>query len=431
VETGVTAILLIGLPVLFALGVPIAFGLGLATTFALLYGGSVPLIVVAQRVFTSLDSFPIMAVLLFMLAGSIMDEGGMARRIINFASALLGQFRASLAMIAVGATMLISGVSGSGTADTAAVGSVMIPAMMKRGYEPRFVTAIQAAAGALGPIIPPSIIMVVLGSVTNTSIGQLFIGGIIPGIIIGGFLMLVCYLHARRGGAAYEATERFSWGRVWTSFWQAIPGLGMAVLILGGILTGVFTATESAVMGVVYGFAVGLWVYRELRVNRIPRMLVEAACRSAIILIIIATAGLFGWLVANLQIPTVVARFLQDHSANWIVFMILVNALLLLLGMFMESIAVIIILMPILYPVAQSFGIDLLHFGVVVSVNLAIGLVTPPYGATLFVACSIAKMTIREVTPALLPSIVVMIIVQALITFIPPLTTWLPRLFIP
>jgi C4-dicarboxylate transporter DctM subunit len=422
VETGVTAILLIGLPVLFALGVPIAFGLGLATTFALLYGGSVPLIVVAQRVFTSLDSFPIMAVLLFMLAGSIMDEGGMARRIINFASALLGQFRASLAMIAVGATMLISGVSGSGTADTAAVGSVMIPAMMKRGYEPRFVTAIQAAAGALGPIIPPSIIMVVLGSVTNTSIGQLFIGG---------FLMLVCYVHARRGGAAYEATERFSWGRVWTTFWQAIPGLGMAVLILGGILTGIFTATESAVMGVVYGFAVGLWVYRELRVSRIPRMLVEAACRSAIILIIIATAGLFGWLVANLQIPTVVARFLQDHSTNWILFMILVNALLLLLGMFMESIAVIIILMPILYPVAQSFGLDLLHFGVVVSVNLAIGLVTPPYGATLFVACSIAKMTIREVTPALLPSLFVMIMVQALITFIPPLTTWLPRLFIP
>jgi C4-dicarboxylate transporter DctM subunit len=427
----VTAILLIALPVLFALGVPIAFGLGLATSLALLYGGSVPLIVVAQRMFTSLDSFPIMAVLLFMLAGSIMDEGGMARRIIAFAGALLGEFRASLAMIAVGATMLISGVSGSGTADTAAVGSVMIPAMMKRGYEPRFVTAIQAAAGALGPIIPPSIIMVVLGSVTNTSIGQLFIGGIIPGLIIGGFLMVVCYVHARRGGAAYEATETFSWGRVWTTFWQAIPGLGMAILILGGILTGVFTATESAVMGVVYGFLVGLFVYRELRLRQLPRMLVDAACRSAIILIIIGTAGLFAWLIANLQIPTVVGRFLQDTSANWIVFMILVNLLLLLLGMFMESIAVIIVLMPILYPVAQSFGIDLLHFGVVVSVNLSIGLVTPPYGATLFVACSIAKMTIREVTPALLPALFVMVIAQVLITFIPPLTTWLPRLFIP
>ncbi len=426
-----TAVLLVGLPVFFALGVPIAFGLGLATALALLYGGTVPLTVLAQRVFTSLDSFPIMAVLLFMLAGSIMDEGGMARRIIAFASALLGQFRASLAMIAVGATMLISGVSGSGTADTAAVGSVMIPAMKARGYEPRFVTAIQAAAGALGPIIPPSIIMVVLGSVTNTSIGQLFIGGIIPGIIIGGFLMLVCYLHARRGGAAYEATDRFSWGRVWTTFWQAVPGLGMAILILGGILTGIFTATESAVMGVVYGFLVGLFVYRELRLAELPRLLVEAACRSAIILIIVGTAGLFGWLVANQQIPGVVARFLQDHSTNWVVFMILVNGLLLLLGMFMESIAVIIILMPILYPVAQSFGIDLLHFGVVVSVNLSIGLVTPPYGATLFVACSIAKMTIREVTPALLPSLFVMWIALVLITFVPPLTTWLPRLLIP
>lgn len=424
-------ILFTSMLVLYAIGTPIAFGLGMSTALALLYGGNIPLTVVAQRVFTSLDSFPIMAVLLFILAGSIMDQGGMAARIINFASALLGQFRASLAMIAVGASMLISGVSGSGTADTAAIGSVMIPAMIKRGYDRAFVTAIQASAGALGPIIPPSIIMVVLGSMTNTSIGQLFIGGIIPGIIIGGFLMVVCYLHARKGGAAYEGTEAFSWRRVWSTFLEAIPGLGMAILILGGILTGIFTATESAVMGVVYGFLVGLFVYKELRLSAIPRMLVESACRSAIVLIIIGMAGLFAWLVASEQVPTAVARFLQQHSANWVVFMILVNILLLVVGCLMESIAVIIILMPILYPVAASFGIDLLHFGVVVSVNLSIGLVTPPYGATLFVACSISKMSIREVTPALIPAILVMIIAQALITFIPPLTTWLPRIFIP
>ena len=416
---------------LFAIGTPIAFGLGLSTILAILYGGTVPLIVVSQRVFTSLDSFPIMAVLLFILAGSIMEEGGMATRIINFSSALLCQLRASLAMITVGASMVIAGVSGSGSADTAAIGSVMIPAMIKRGYDRPFVTSIVAAGGSLGPIIPPSIIMVVLGSVTNSSTGQLFLGGIIPGIIIGGFLMVMCYIHARKGGAAYEATATFSWKQVWTSFLKAAPALGMAVVILGGILTGVFTTTESAVVGVVYGFIVGLFVYKELRLSSIPQMLVEAACRSAIVLLIIGTAGLFAWLIASEQVPMVVARFLQQHSANWVIFMILVNLLLLLLGMFMESIAVIIILMPILYPVAAGFGIDLLHFGVVVAVNLCIGLITPPYGACLFVSCSISRMSIREVTPALLPPIFVMIIAQALITFIPPLTTWLPRLFIP
>jgi len=421
-------VLFITLVILFILGMPIAFALGLGSLAALWADSSLPLVLVPQRMFTALDSWPIMAIPLFMLAGALMDKGGISRRIVDFSTACFGFIRGSLGMVTVLASMVFAGISGSSTADTAAVGSILLPAMRKKGYDMRFATVLQAAAGAIGPIIPPSILMIVIGYVTDTSIARLFLAGIIPGFLIGFVLMFVSYLHAIRGGQAYLSSTRFSLREVLSTGKKALPGLGLPFIIVFGILSGIFTATEAAAVAVVYGLIVGLFLYREIRLSDLPKILVRAAEVSCVVMFIAATAMLFAWLISVKQLPVTLGDFLEVKIVSRTAFLIVLNLALLVIGMFMESFSAVIVFLPILFPIALRFGIDPVHFGIIATVNLAIGYITPPYGATLFVACGLSGKTMREVTPKVIPLILAMLVVLLIVTYIPESFLWVPGL---
>jgi C4-dicarboxylate transporter DctM subunit len=413
---------------LIIIGMPVAFALGVGALGALLAEPSLPVTLVPQRMFTALDSWPIMAVPLFMLAGGLMDRGGMSRRIVEFASASLCFVRGSLGMVTVMASMVFAGISGSSTADTAAVGSIMLPAMRDRGYDMRFAAALQAAAGAIGPVIPPSILMIVIGYVTGTSVAQLFLAGVVPGVMIGLGLMVVAYRQALKEGPEFDAPVPFDARKVLDAGVKALPALGLPFLIVFGILGGVFTATEAAGAAVVYGLLVGLLLYREIDWSDLPSIALEAAERACVVLFIAATAMLFAWLVAVNQVPQALGAFLQAHISDRVVFLIFLNLALLLIGMFMESFSAVIVFMPILFPLALDFGIDPLHFGILATVNLAIGYITPPYGATLFVACGIAEQNVRAVSARVVPILIAMLLVLVVVTYWPATVLWLPRM---
>jgi C4-dicarboxylate transporter DctM subunit len=413
---------------LIVIGMPVAFALGVGALGALLTEPSLPVTLVPQRMFTALDSWPIMAVPLFMLAGGLMDRGGMSRRIVDFASACLCFLRGSLGMVTVLASMVFAGISGSSTADTAAVGSIMLPAMGRRGYDLRFAAALQAAAGAIGPVIPPSILMIVIGYVTGTSVAQLFLAGVVPGVLIGVGLMVVAYREALKAGPDFDAPEPFDGRRTLATGVRALPALGLPLLIVFGILGGIFTATEAAAAAVVYGLCVGLFLYREIGWKDLPSIALEAAERSCVVLFIAATAMLFAWLVAVNQVPQALGAFLQDHISDRTVFLIFLNLTLLLIGMFLESFSAVIVFMPILFPLALDFGIDSLHFGILATVNLAIGYITPPYGATLFVACGISEQSVKAVSGRVLPILIAMLAVLVVVTYWPDTVLWLPRM---
>lgn len=417
--------------VLIVIGMPVAFALGLGALGALVVEPSLPITLVPQRMFTALDSWPIMAVPLFMLAGGLMDKGGMSRRIVEFASACLCFVRGSLGMVTVLASMVFAGISGSSTADTAAVGSIMLPAMRKRGYDMRFAAALQAAGGAIGPVIPPSILMIVIGYVTGTSVAQLFLAGVVPGVLIGLSLMVVAYRQALKEGPDFDAPVPFDVRKAMAAGVRALPALGLPLLIVFGILGGVFTATEAAAAAVVYGLTVGLFLYGEISWRDLPSIALEAAERSSVVLFIAATAMLFAWLVAVNQVPHALGALLQAHINDATVFLIFLNLALLLIGMFLESFSAVIVFMPILFPLALDFGIDPLHFGILATVNLAIGYITPPYGATLFVACGIAEQDVRAVSGRVVPILLAMLAVLVLVTYWPETVLWLPRLAAP
>jgi len=422
------AVLTITILACIIIGMPIVFGLGISSLLTILVFERIPLIVIPQRMFAALDSWPIMAIPFFMLAGTLMDRGGMSKRIVDFATELFCFVRGSLAMITVLASMIFAGVSGSSTADTAAIGSIMLPTMKERGYNMKFATALQAAAGSIGPVIPPSILMIFIGATTNTSIAKLFLGGIVPGVLIGVGLMIVSYIHARRGGNAYLSSKTFNWNRVLKATINAIPGLGLPVIIIGGIVGGIFTATEAAVVAVVYGFIVGMFIYKELKIADLPAILIQSVKTATIIMFLISTAFLFSWMITVLQISTRLTNFMFSHVSSAFGFFIFFNIFLLIVGMFLESFSAIILLSPLLFPIAQSYGINPIHFGVVMCVNLAIGYITPPYGATLYVSCSLTGKTIREVTPYIFPIFISMLIVLIAITYFPQTIMWIPNM---
>jgi len=424
-------LLLLIMLVLIIIGMPVAFALGVGALAALLVEPSLPLTLVPQRMFTALDSWPIMAVPLFMLAGGLMDRGGMSRRIVEFASAGLCFVRGSLGMVTVMASMVFAGISGSSTADTAAVGSIMLPAMRSRGYDMRFAAALQAAAGAIGPVIPPSILMIVIGYVTGVSVAQLFLAGVVPGVLIGIGLMMVAYRQALREGPEFDAPTPFHGRKVLATGVKALPALGLPLLIVFGILGGIFTATEAAAAAVVYGLAVGLFLYGEIGWRDLPSIALEAAERSCVVLFIAATAMLFAWLVAVNQLPQALGELLQEHISSRTVFLIFLNLALLLIGMFLESFSAVIVFMPIFFPLALDFGIDPLHFGILATVNLAIGYITPPYGATLFVACGISGQSVRAVSGRVVPIVIAMLMVLIVVTYWPDTVLWLPRMAAP
>ena len=422
------ATLFLGILFLFLIGAPIAVGLGLGTTVSIILDAKFPLVLIPQRMFTGLDSWPIMAIPLFMFAGNLMDEGGLSKKIVDFAEAWVGWIRGSLAMVCVLASMIFAGISGSSTADTAAVGAILMPAMREKGYDMRFASVLQAGAGAIGPIIPPSILMVLIGYSTNTSVGQLFMCGIIPGVLVGVSLMVYAYIHASRRGDAYVSSSPFCLKEALKRTWAALPGIGLPFIIIFGIVGGVFTATEGAGIAVLYGLIVALFIYREITVKDLPRLLLKSAESASMIIIITAAAYIFSWFITAKQIPQLLVTFMNTYIHSKFLFLIFLNVVLFIIGMFMESFTAIIVLMPILFPVATSFGISPLHFGTIVCVNLAIGYVTPPYGATLFVSCGLTGQSIKEVVPYCFPVIAAMLVALIIVTYCPDLYMWLPNL---
>ena len=422
-------ILFVSMVVLFLVGMPIAFSIGLSSLTALLVDGNIPLTLLTQRMFFGLDSWLMMSIPLFILSGELMSAGGMSKRLVNFITELLGFIRGSLAMISVGTSILFASISGSAAAGTAAVGSVMLPVMKEKGYNMRFATALLAAAGSIGPVIPPSIMLIVIGYMTDTSVIQLFLAGIVPGLLIGMGLMVVAYIHALRGGAAYAPTKvEFSWKRVLMKGIQAIPGLGLPFIIVFGILGGVFTVTEAAVVAVVYGFIVAKYVYRELDVAEMPRLLFKSAKFAAAIVLINATAFIFSWVITAHQLPLTITGFVTGAVDSRVEFLLYLGIIVLVIGMFMETFSATIIFAPLLLPIATEFGIDPVHFGMILMVGWAIGYVTPPFGVNLFVSCSMTGVSIREATPQVVPMVVSMLFVFLLIMFFPQIFAWLPAM---
>lgn len=411
-----------------AIGVPIASALGLASALALLSQSSLPISLLAQRIFVGLNSFPLLAAPLFILAGALMETGGISDRITRLAHSLVGHIRGGLGMVVVVGTMIFSGISGSSTADTAAIGSVMIPTMVKRGYPRPLATAIVAAAGGMGILIPPCIIMIIYGLLTNTSIAALFMGGFLPGIVMGASVMAATYVMARRQRLPYEAS--FSLAEVGGAAKRAFFALLMPVIILGGILGGVFTVTEAAVIAVVYGFVCAKFIYRELAWRDLPRILVDSSVVTGAVMLVVGTASIFAWLLTSEQVPLKVATALAEISSSPVFFLVLVNIVYLLIGSVFEVTAALIMTVPILLPVAQSYGIDPVHLGVVVTANMGIGLVTPPVGVCLYVACGISGASIESVVRPLLPLLGMMIATLLLITYVPELTLFLPEMLL-
>lgn len=412
-----------GAPMVFALGVAAALILALTTT--------VPMTVVAQRLYAGLDSFTIMAIPFFVLAGLIMEEGGIARRIVQLASALVGWITGSLFMVAVVTGAGLAAISGSGSADTAAIASMLTPEMRRRHYDIDFSAALVAAAGALGPIIPPSIIMVVVASISNLSVGAMFLGGIVPGLMMAVGMLLAAYAFARHGGETYRDAEPFSFRRLCRALVAALPALALPAIIVGGILGGAFTPTEAAAIAVLVGFVVSLLVYRELKLADIPRLILRAAGVSSAVVMIIGTASIFSWLIAAQNVQTVVADWITTHAGGPTSFLLLVNLLLFVVGMFMESISAILILMPVLMPIAVKLGINPVHFGVICSVNLSVGLITPPYGICLFVASTVVKRTVAQISSKVWIPLLPMVLVLLLATYVPDIVLWLPTTFMP
>ncbi len=412
---------------LLAAGAPMVFVLGVAGALTLAVTGATPLVVVAQRLYNGIDSFPLLAIPFFVLAGLIMEQGGIARAMVGLATALVGWIRGSMYMVATVTATGLSAISGSGSADTAAISSILLPEMKKRGYDLDYAAATVASAGSLGPIIPPSIIMVVLAMISDLSVGAMFLGGIVPGLIAAAGLMAGHWLYTRREPERYADAQPFELKRLATALREALPALSMPVIVVVGIIGGIVTPTEAAVLAVVAGLFIGLFVYREMTWRDLPKMMLRTAGISSAVMIIIGTASIFSWLVAIQDVPSMLAAWFAANVGSAWVFLIVVNVLLLIVGMFMESISALLILMPVLMPIAIHLGIDPLHFGVVVAINLSIGLITPPYGICLFIACTVSGRSVMQVSRVIWIPLIPLILMLLLSTYVPQVVLWLPR----
>jgi len=419
-------ILLISLLFFFAINTPIAIAIGAGSVVTILLQGDFPLMMIAQRMFSGTDSFHLMAVPLFMFAGVLMEAGGISRRIIDFANALVGWLPGGLAAVTIVSAMFFAGISGSAAADAAAVGAILIPAMKKSGYDSDFAAAVQASGGSIGVIIPPSIPMIIFGFLTGASIGQLFAAGIIPGILIGLSLILVSTLISLKYG--YSATTPFSLKTTWHSFKRALLALGAPIIILGGILTGVFTATESAAVAVIYALLVGMFVYRQIAIRDLFPLFRDGAVTAAIVMFIIAMASIFSWIAAIEDIPAQLAGGLLSLTDNPAILLLLINLVLLIAGTFVETTASLILLVPMITAMLPALHIDIIQLGVIVVTNLAIGMLTPPMGICLIVSCSISGDSIGAISKRILPFLAILIVDLLLITFYPPLTMWMAKL---
>ena len=420
------SLILVGvLVLLFALNVPVAIAFGLTATAFLVLLTDIPLTLVPQQMFGGADSTVLQAVPFFLLAGALMEKGGISRRLINLANVLVGWATGGLAMVSVVASMFFAGISGSAAADSAAVGSLMIPAMRRKGYASDFAAALIACAGTIGTMIPPSIPMIVYGVTTGTSIGALFVGGAVPGVLMGLALMVHSYRISRARG--YAGIGLPSAREAWTACREALLTLIMPVVIVGGILGGIFTPTEAAAVAVFYSLGLGGLVYKELRWSHIPEALISAGLGTGVVMLIVSTCTLYSWVLARQMVPTKLATMLLTITDTPWVFLVIVNVLLLLAGAVLETVPSIVIFAPVLMPMVARLHIDPVFFGVLVVVNLSMGLASPPSGATLFVSTAIAGERLDRVCRAVWPLFLSMVAILFLLTFVPSLVLWLPH----
>jgi C4-dicarboxylate transporter DctM subunit len=409
------------------IGVPVAFVLGLTPLVALITQGETPLVLVAQRIFTGMDSPVLMAVPFFILAGNIMGAGGMTQRLVKFCNVLVGPLRGGLAYINVAISMLFAGITGAAVADTSAVGSILIPAMKKEGYDSDFSAAVTATSSTIGPVIPPSIPFIIYGVLGEVSIASLFLAGFVPGILLGLFQMVVIWFYARK--RRYPKRSRPSFRESIRVSGDAFLVLLMPIIILGGILSGIFTPTESACIAVFYALFISLFVYRDIHLKDLPRILIRTGATSSLVMLVIGTASIFSWLLASEEIPHSVTDAILALTHNKILILLLINILLLIIGTFMETTASLIILTPVLLPLMLKIGVDPLHFGVILVLNLVIGLTTPPVGVCLFVACAIGQTNLERLSRAILPFLVASIAVLIICTYWEGLIMAIPKFF--
>lgn len=413
---------------LFAINMPIAFAIGISGFVYLLLKGGIPLALMTQRLSFAVNSFPMMAIPFFILAGLLMNRSGITERLVLFAKAIIGHVWGGLAQVAVGVNVIMAGMSGSAVADAAATGTLLIDPMVKEGYSKRFATVVIASAATIGPIIPPSIPFVIVGSIAELSIGKLFAGGIVPGLILGLFLMIVVYFIAKKRN--YAKAAEFSFKELLVATKRAAAALFMPVLMLGGMFTGIFTATEAAVVAVVYAFFVGIFLYKTLNFDLVLEILLESFIESSKVMFIVSMASIMGWIISSEQIGEQTISLIMTISHNKYVILFLINIGLFFVGCVMDMTATLLILTPILLPLMKSLGIDPIHFGVLFVLNLQIGSCTPPVGMVLYTVCSIAKLSIYEFAKEYWIFFLASAAVVFLITYIPDLVVFVPRLLL-
>ncbi|MBJ7311335.1 TRAP transporter large permease [Rugamonas sp. CCM 8940] len=407
-------------------GMPISISLGLTVLTFLFTMTQVPIESVALKLFTGIEKFEIMAIPFFILAGNFLTHGGVARRMINFASSMVGHWHGGLALAGVLACALFAAVSGSSPATVVAIGSIILPAMVKQGYPKSFGAGVVTTSGALGILIPPSIVMVMYSVTTNTSVGKLFMAGVIPGIMLAFLLGLTTWFLARKH--KYPRLPKAGWGERFAAFKKSAWGLLLIVIVMGGIYSGAFTPTEAAAMAAVYAFFIAVFVYKDLKIKQVGKVLLDSAAMSAMLLYIITNAVLFSFLMTSENIPQAMAEWITGQGLGVVTFLLVVNVLLLLAGNVMEPSSIVLIMAPILFPVAMKLGIDPVHFGILIVVNMEVGMCHPPVGLNLYVASGITKMGISELTVAVLPWLLTMLGFLLLVTYVPQISLWLPNL---
>lgn len=413
--------------ILLLLQVPIAFVLGITTIAYIIVSANMGLMATApQRLYSGLESYGLLAIPLFMLAGELMNSGGITKRLIGFSKSLVGHFRGGLAYVNVIANMLLASIIGSATAQIAMMSRTMVPSMEKEGYSREFAAATTASAGLLGPIIPPSMLFIIYGVQSGASIGDMFMAGVFPGILLAiSFIVLIGYTGTKQ---KWPTQKRALLSEIFSSFIKVIPALLVPIIIVVGILSGAFTPTESAAIACVVALVVGFFFYRELKVKDLPSIFINTAVTTATITLLIAMANLFGWMLSFERVPQNIATWMVSLTENPLMFLLIVNIFLLLVGMFMDGIAALIILVPIFAPLIANYGIDPIHFGVIICINLTIGLLTPPVGAGLYIASSLGQVKLERLVTAIWPFLIASLVALLIITYWPDLTLWLPSI---
>jgi len=407
------------------LGFPIAISLGVASLSYLIFS-DIPLIIIPQRLYSGIDIFVLLSIPGFILAGNLMNQGGITKRIVDFSNAMVGHIRGGLGLANIVGSMVFAGISGTAVADSASLGAVLIPAMKEEGYEADFSCAVTASSSTIGPIIPPSLPMIVAGTLTGLSVGRLFVAGIIPGILLGIGLMTVSYAISLKRG--HPVGERKTVREIIRTFGSAFWALLMTAIILFGIIGGVFTPTEASIVASAYAFFIGLFVYHGFTLRDLPRIILESAITTASIMVLVGLANLFAWIMVSEGVPGMLANAILSVSENPIIVLLLINLLLLVVGMFMETISALLILFPVLLGLATQIGIHPIHFAMIVVLNLMIGLTTPPMGVCLFITSSIGKISLWQISRAILPFLAVSLFVLVLVTFVPQISLFLPEL---